>query len=316
MAGVILCGCGSIGRRHLENLAALGAEVFAVCEPNTSVIPDGPWQKLASIGQLGKRIQGQFVVIASPTRHHVEHAAWALSKGARAVLIEKPLATTYAEAKELEPWKDQIAVAFNYRFLVPLKEGMKQYLDDEGRKVLVISATDDISKWPDFGPTSYMLDPDQGGVLLTSASHSIDLAISLLGSANWLVGEITKIGALESMVLVRLTHDNGSQSIVDCSWLPAISEHSMVFGLSPHGVTVIDLMRHDMDRAKALMHLEMMRAFLAWSGGHDPGHLCLWKDAIAGMLVIDGLRKSSEIDGPVFLEDGQILSKEEKNAQH
>src|SRR3990167_9849811 len=151
MAGIgpiLLCGCGSIGKRHLLNLAALGAKVTAIYDPSLSAIPDGPWSKMRSFEELTEQAKSVLTIVASPTKEHVPHARLLLEAGARAVLVEKPLGVNHTEAKQLKPWAKRIAVAFNYRFLGPLYDSLDRCIQDNGQKLVIISATDDISKWP------------------------------------------------------------------------------------------------------------------------------------------------------------------------
>ncbi len=100
-----LAGLGSMGRNHLRNLAARDDVVLtAVADPNEEAL-------VPATNQLGARPYADpldmldaerldALIVAAPTTFHHRIALGALERGVP-VLVEKPLATTVAEGREL-----------------------------------------------------------------------------------------------------------------------------------------------------------------------------------------------------------------------
>jgi len=103
-----LAGLGNFGRQHAAVLADLeGVELVALCDPD----PEALGAQLQGLGLVGRRYERfealiadpdlDAVVIATPEPLHHQHALAALATG-RPVFLEKPMATTSAEAQELQ----------------------------------------------------------------------------------------------------------------------------------------------------------------------------------------------------------------------
>ena len=105
---IAVLGCGYWGPNHIRNFLALqhmGAVMSVAVDPNPArrrqvenqypnVAVSADWQDAI----LNPDIDA--VVVATPARMHFEHASRALAAG-KHVLVEKPIATSFAEAVEL-----------------------------------------------------------------------------------------------------------------------------------------------------------------------------------------------------------------------
>lgn len=124
--GVGVLGVGEMGRRHAQNLRSLvpGARLIAVAD-----ISAGRAQKVAaelevehyfsSLDEMLDCKEVEAVVIASPDKFHAQAIETAASAG-KAILCEKPMATTLAQASAAS---DKVAKA-----KVPLQIGfMRRY---------------------------------------------------------------------------------------------------------------------------------------------------------------------------------------------
>lgn len=89
----ILVGQGAMGKKHLNRLSALGLSFEAVLDSNEDLD-----RFTASLPSLSK--SDTLVVIASPASTHAFHASFFLKQGF-SVFIEKPIATSAIEAREL-----------------------------------------------------------------------------------------------------------------------------------------------------------------------------------------------------------------------
>lgn len=89
----ILVGQGAMGKKHLNRLSALGLSFEAVLDSNEDLD-----RFTVSLPSLSK--SDTLVVIASPASTHAFHASFFLKQGF-SVFIEKPIATSAIEAREL-----------------------------------------------------------------------------------------------------------------------------------------------------------------------------------------------------------------------
>src|SRR6184192_3805235 len=104
---VAVVGCGAFGRNHARVYRQLqqesaGIDFVGVVDNNPqraqSIAAEFGTQSIASIGDLRGKIEAASVAV--PTSHHLSVARELMQSGAD-VLIEKPVASTLAEADEL-----------------------------------------------------------------------------------------------------------------------------------------------------------------------------------------------------------------------
>ena len=93
MTRFLICGAGSIGRRHLRNLQSLGHTDIVLCRSGISTLPYEELDGLQVETDLHKaldRWQPTAVLITNPTAHHLEVAVPAARSGCH-LFIEKPI---------------------------------------------------------------------------------------------------------------------------------------------------------------------------------------------------------------------------------
>lgn len=100
-------GLGAMGLRHLQNVKALGLPLAGVCDSRP--------EALAKAGELGaapdirftdpaamlKSVKPECVIVATTAPGHGPLTSLAATSGAKAVLCEKPLATSLADCDEM-----------------------------------------------------------------------------------------------------------------------------------------------------------------------------------------------------------------------
>lgn len=190
---VAVLGCGSIGRRHLNNLKQIPDVALVAFEPvvalaaKTASELDIPvFSDLEEVWQTNPHA----CVIAAPTAEHVPLALEAARHGCH-LLIEKPLAAELEGAQELtrEIAARQLIsmVGCNMRFH-PGPQKVKQMLE-QNRIGDVISARIFAGSYlPRWRPTqdyrnSYSASKETGGAIL-DCIHELDLALWYLGPAR------------------------------------------------------------------------------------------------------------------------------------
>ena len=189
---IALLGCGSIGRRHALNLAALPDVRVLALDPDPG--------KRAEIEALGIRFldydlaslwreKPDVCVVAAPSRDHLALSVAAARQGCH-LFIEKPLAVTEEGLDELETACREKGlvqmVACNMRFHAG-PAALKRWVDEGRLGKLIYGRFKTGSYLPAWRPQtdyrmSYSASPESGGVIL-DCIHELDLAAWILGPA-------------------------------------------------------------------------------------------------------------------------------------
>jgi len=215
---IVIAGCGRITEQHhlpaalrsnLVDVIALvdsnSARVHAVARKYALHVP--------STACLDDALEGaDGVLVATPNRTHAPLAKIAIARKVP-VLIEKPLACSYAEAQELCRLAEQngtfIAVGFHTRYY-PNVMLMKESIE---RGVLgrIRSFHYEFGTRGGWAPVSgFNLDKRQsgGGVLIDSGSHFIDRMLYWFGSPAGFEYEDDSYGGVEANCRCRLRFDH------------------------------------------------------------------------------------------------------------
>lgn len=199
---LLVCGFGSIGRRHLANARSLrhGLDV-AVLEPDRALWTDG-----ARFAGALDDVAGDFDVamICSPTATHAEQIA-ALAGRARALFIEKPLAhdrAALAAIRAAVAGRPIISmVGCNYRFEPGLLRVRELLASGAIGKPLSFRA--EFGHWlPSWRPTTdyrrgYAARRETGGGIILDRIHELDYATWLFGTPAKLLAMSDRLGPLE-----------------------------------------------------------------------------------------------------------------------
>jgi predicted dehydrogenase len=194
----LLCGLGSIGRRHFRNLRALGQDDLVLLRSGKSTLPDEDLAGVPTESDLEIALavhHPDAVIVANPTSHHLLTALSAAKAGCH-ILIEKPLSDTLEGVEELasiaELSGSKILVGFQFRYH-PGLAAVKQLLSDE-----VIGAPVNVrAHWgeylPDWHPwedyrQSYSARETLGGGVVLTLCHPFDYL-------RWLFGEVKSVQA-------------------------------------------------------------------------------------------------------------------------
>ena len=198
---ILVLGCGSIGSRHLRNLAALGGNELGAYDPQ-------PGAREAAAHDLGAlesawAWEPQVVLVTSPTSLHAEHALAALRHGCD-VFVEKPLAASLDGLDELvaeASARDAVTmVGCNLRFHWGVT-AMKRVVES-GRLGALVTSRIEFGQWlPDWRPASdylesYSAKREMGGGIVLDAIHEIDYALWLFGDPTETVGIAGQLGGL------------------------------------------------------------------------------------------------------------------------
>ena len=194
----LIIGLGSIGKRHLRNLSALGIEDITVLRRKKQFPTDDDLPRFEIETDLNQALSKKptAVIIASPTALHIKQAIVAAEAGCH-ILMEKPLSHTIDKVNDLLNIVKQKGIifqtAFQFRFH-PVFQQMKKLIDDDviGK---IISAH---VHWGEYLPLwhpwedyrqGYSARQDLGGGVVLTLCHPFDYL-------RWLVGEIHSVSAI------------------------------------------------------------------------------------------------------------------------
>ena len=281
----IVLGYGSIGKRHAENLFGMGIET-AVYDPGVPEHANLDWEQQA---------EGQMVFVCSPTKFHAGQTLAAIHAGAKAVYVEKPPAVT------AEAWRDVVAVGEKAHVKIAVGYNWRFYIGAENLRVvqdqiteIQITAIDDVFDWPTFGPQSYAVDKQGGGVLLTSASHGLDLLVHLFGPGKVKRALVSRgahaFQGVDAAMIAEIEHEKCNSRIV-VAWAGPPCLSSVLARFSSGQGFYVDFMHESWKQEREHgMHLACLKAFVDWADDGEPGLLCTGEQATHSMDLIEQCR--------------------------
>lgn len=195
----LICGLGSIGRRHLRHLRALGVARIDAYRSGNATMPDDEGSRAdREFGTLEAALaeRPDVVIVANPTALHVPTARAAVAAGCH-VLVEKPLSDGEAGCAELAREAAAagvvVSVACNLRFH-PCALALHGWIatgEPLGRPLTARAHfgtyLPDWHPWEDYR-RSYAARSDLGGGAALTHVHEIDLVQWLFGAPEQVCG--------------------------------------------------------------------------------------------------------------------------------
>lgn len=246
----LIAGLGSIGRRHLHNLVALGERDIVLFRTGKSTLPGADLVEFPSESHLAAALSRRpdAVIVANPTSEHLGVAIPAAEAGCH-LLLEKPISHTLERVDELSRVASargaRILVGYQFRFHPGLRQ-LRRVIE-EGALGKVIAARAHWGEYlPDWHPwedyrRSYAARADLGGGVLRALSHPFDYLRWLLGEAEVSWGRAVRSGELEidveDVADVSLAFSSGALGTVHLNYLQKPPSHFVeITGL--HGTAV------------------------------------------------------------------------------
>lgn len=235
--GVAIVGCGGITlQNHLPGLAMCpDTKVVALCDANSATLETAKQQTGVTVAstnyeEIVKRDDVHAVIIATPNFTHGPIALAAIAAG-KHVLCEKPIAMSYAEAKQMVDAAEKANVrhmtAFTYRFVPAMR-----YLDhlvkrgDLGQPYHYRSC-----RLQDWGTRNLgwrqVKKLAATGEIGDMLSHRIDFAHLLIGPMKRLVANIKNMTPVrdgapndtDDWVAILSEFENGASGVLESSKL-------------------------------------------------------------------------------------------------
>lgn len=216
---VLVCGAGSIGKRHIANLLCLGAEVFVWRTRGgllSEITREFPVQTYVDLSKAIQLVEA--VVVATATDQHVDIATEVLQSG-RALFIEKPLSHNWSGIDNLCQLAKGMIVEVGCQFRAhPNLIALKRILSESGYGwplTYRLAMGHRLDAWrPNQNyQQGYSANGVRGGGALFDLIHQIDIALWLFGPVVAVHAVLSTIGELnikgDDVTNVLLTHESG-----------------------------------------------------------------------------------------------------------
>ncbi|MFK7937086.1 MAG: Gfo/Idh/MocA family protein [Saprospiraceae bacterium] len=329
MKKYVIVGLGSIGRRHLKNLAALGETGFIAVTRGRCALPtdDLPPYQVESDLTSALKHQPDAVLICNPTALHLPLAKQAVEAGCH-VFLEKPIshhAEGVAEFTELVKVKNaRVQVGFQFRYHPILRQ--IRDLINAGKIGTVQSAH---VHWGEYLPAwhpwedykeSYSARADLGGGVVLTLCHPFDYLRMLLGEVESVYGMTSSRSNLqietEDVAFANLRFQSGALASVYLDYVERPPQHNLLIigddgkiawdnadgAATIYGKQgeVIKELKPDMDFERNTMFMGEMEDFVALvKHGETPN--CTLEDGVQALNITLAVKKSASLRQEIVL---------------
>lgn len=193
----LIAGFGSVGRRHMRNLLALGEKEILLYRSGRSTLPLDEIEGFRVFTDLQAALEARpdAVIVTNPSAFHLEIAIPAAKAGCH-ILLEKPVSHNMERVDALQSalreGGGQVLVGFQYRFH-PSVRRVAAWLQEGaiGRPLSMRAHYGDYMPgwhpWEDYRQT-YSARPEMGGGAILTLCHPLDYM-------RWLIGEVSSVWA-------------------------------------------------------------------------------------------------------------------------
>ena len=278
----LIAGFGSIGRRHLRNLLALGERDIVLYRTHRSTLPTDEIEQFPTESSLEAALghRPDAVIISNPTALHLSVAIPAARQGCH-ILMEKPISHDLNGLDELrralQQGGGQLLMGFQFRFHPTLRTAAGVIAAGEIGRPLAVRAhwgeyLPNWHPWEDYRQ-SYAARPELGGGVILTLCHPFDYL-------RMIVGEINSVSAMTASI-----------PELDLN-LDAVAEILLGFQKMPHQA------HPPADFERNWMFLAQMRHFLEVVRG-EAEPLCTLADGERALQIalaaLDSARQHREI---------------------
>jgi NAD(P)-dependent dehydrogenase (short-subunit alcohol dehydrogenase family)/predicted dehydrogenase len=332
---VLVCGLGSVGRRHVRNLRRLGVtDILCFRSRGVDTRPlgaDEQCERAASLEEgLGRR--PDLVLVTNPTSLHLETAAAAVSAGVP-MFVEKPLGMSLAGVDGLLDRVQSLHlpafIGYTLRFHPTLVKA-KQLLG-AGAIGRPLTARFFVGEYlPDFHPweeyrEGYSARSDLGGGVMLTLSHDVDLASWFFGLPEEVFGAAGRGSHLgldvEDVAAMICTSTNGPLVEIHMDYLERPARRGFVI-VGEDGTMewegtggLLSVQRRDENGPQTFsppsaferneMFLDEMRHVLAVLAGVEPNDRIPLSAGRNALAVIEGAKRSARGRRSVRLGSGR-----------
>ncbi len=236
----LIAGFGSIGRRHLRNLRALGEDDILLYRSHRSTLPDDEIAGLLVETNLQAALahQPDAVIVSNPTALHLDVAVPAAEAGC-AILLEKPITHSLERVDEfravVQRGRAKVLVGFQFRFHPTLRRAAQLLAEGAIGQPLAARAhwgeyLPNWHPWEDFRQ-GYAARADLGGGVILTLCHPLDYLRLLLGDVDSLWAFTAERGGLglpvEEAAEIGLRFQGGAIGTVHLDYLQQPPAHTL-----------------------------------------------------------------------------------------
>lgn len=220
----LIAGLGSIGRRHLRNLIALGETDIVLLRTRKATLPDDElagYPVETDLAEALEKHRPEAVIVANPTSMHLDVAIPAARAGCH-ILLEKPVSHSLDRLDILQSAAQKsggrILVGFQFRYHPTLNKARELIGAGALGKILTVHAhwgeyLPQWHPWEDYRQ-SYAARPELGGGVIVTLTHPLDYLRYLLGDVESLWsfnGHISPLDVnVEDVAEIGLRFANGA----------------------------------------------------------------------------------------------------------
>ncbi len=322
----LIAGLGSIGRRHLRNLLALGEDDIVLYRSGHSTLPTQDLSRfpIAHDLQTALDFHPDAVIVSNPTALHLSVAIPAARQGCH-LFLEKPISHNLEGISALQNMVQQnnvkVLVGFQFRFHPSLLKIKQLLLEGAIGRPLWARAhwgeyLPNWHPWEDYRQ-GYSARTELGGGVLLTLCHPLDYLTWLFGKAEKVTAMLGKFSDLdisvEDIAEVILSYPHQFIASVHLDYVQRPPQHwleimgskgslqwnyytgTIELNLSESADTEpqtqsfalpTDFERNDMFLAEMRHFIEMIQ------GGHDPR--CSLEEGIYSLKLIMAAKRSSQ----------------------
>lgn len=319
---ILVVGLGSIGTRHVNNLADLGYQNISIVTRTGAIVKGFERFKFyATIDEACSKQHIDVAIIATPTANHVTDLLEILENDIANIYLEKPISHTLDGLnrieKILEKRKVNLAVGYDLRF-DPGLALVKQYIDT--KKIgQVLSFIAEVGQYlPDWRPGVDYRDTmsahkSKGGGVMLDLVHEFDYIDWLVGPISCIAGRSDKISNLdidtEDVSVNILETDLGALGTIHLDYMQCkLSRTCKVIGndgvvIWDYGNAVVKFMSHQ-DESWVIhdfsnyerndRFVDVMKAFMERCKGVPDERLVDFSNAMRSIKLVTLSKKSNK----------------------
>ena len=210
---ILIASLGSIGRRHLRNLRALGENDIVLYRTHHATMPEDELAGIPVESDLRRALaqKPDVVIVANPTALHLDVAIPAAEAGCH-LLLEKPISHSLERVDVLAAAAhksgSRILVGFQFRYHPALRKARELLQAGFIGQVLSVHAhwgeyLPDWHPWEDY-KQGYAARPDLGGGVILTLCHPLDYL-------RWLCGDVESLWAFTSTSGLGLSVEDAAE---------------------------------------------------------------------------------------------------------
>ena len=237
----LICGLGSIGQRHLQNLLSLGEDDIVLYRTGKATLASKEFARFPVEDDLSRVVETwkpQAAIISNPTSLHMD-TALPLARAGIHLLIEKPISNSRVKVLDLQETLHEsgakVLVGYQFRFHPGIRQAKKMIAEGAIGKIDSVHVywgeyLPDWHPWEDY-QLAYSARRDLGGGVVLTLSHPIDYLRWIFGEVDALTAEIGNRSTLaidvEESADFELAFNSGVKASVHLDYLQNPKRHWM-----------------------------------------------------------------------------------------